>query len=96
VVERLAVLSRPTSPTYAVRLAGPVEPFRERIEAAGSELRTGRDGELTIHGLGDDATDHIWRWSRESGVGLTSMAPATNSLEDVFLQAIRESAVANS
>ncbi len=96
VVERLAVLSRPTSPTYAVRLAGPVEPFRERIESEGLELRVARDGGLTIHGLGDDATDRIWRWSRESGVDLRWIAPAANSLEDVFLQAIRESAVANS
>ena len=96
VVERLDVLSRPTTPAYSVRLAGPIEPFQQRVEADGLELHTERDGELTIRGLGDDAADQIWRWSRESGVGLRRLAPATNSLEDVFLQAIRESSVADS
>ncbi len=96
VVERLAVLSRPTTPAYSVRLAGPVEPFRQCVEADGLEWKMDRDGALTIHGLGEDATDRIWRWSRESGVDLRHLAPATNSLEDVFLRAIRESAVADS
>jgi ABC-2 type transport system ATP-binding protein len=96
VVERLAVLSRPDSPMFAVQLAGPVEKFREKVKADGCELRSGRDGALTIHGLDEDAAEHIWRWSRESGVALRSMAPATNSLEDVFLQAIREGVDANS
>jgi ABC-2 type transport system ATP-binding protein len=96
VVERLAVLSRPSSPMFSVRLTGSVETFRERVKAEGYELRTGREGALTIHGLGEDAAEHIWRWSRETGVALRSMVPATNSLEDVFLQAIRESDVANS
>jgi len=96
VIERLAVLSRPTSPSYTVRLAGPVAPFRDRLEADGFELRDGRDGALTINGLDEHAAERIWRWSRESGVGLRSIAPATNSLEDVFLGAIRENTVANS
>ncbi len=96
VVEQLAVLSRPSSPMFSVRLAGPVERFREKVEEEGCELRSGREGALTIHGLDEDAADQIWRWSRETGVPLRSMAPATNSLEDVFLQAIRESDVANS
>ena len=95
-VESLAVLSRPSSPMFSVRLAGPVESFREKVESEGCELRSGREGALTIHGLGEDAAEHIWRWSRETGVALRAMAPATNSLEDVFLQAIRESNVANS
>jgi ABC-2 type transport system ATP-binding protein len=96
VVERLAVLSRPSSPMFSVRLTGSVETFREKVKAEGYELRTGREGALTIRGLGEDAAEHIWRWSCETGVALRSMVPATNSLEDVFLQAIRESDVANS
>ncbi len=54
------------------------------------------DGALRVEIDGDEATDRIWRWAEETGVGLRSLVPSRNSLEQIFLDAVRGGHRANS
>jgi hypothetical protein len=47
---------------------------------------------------GVDATraEQIWDWAREAGVGIRSLVPARNSLEQIFFDAVQEKPDADS
>jgi ABC-2 type transport system ATP-binding protein len=86
--ERLDVLSRPASPAYQVRVLGSSDGLVERIRQDGVEVADG--GLVTIRGIAADDTPRIWQWARDSGVGVRMMRPARNSLEQIFVEAVRE------
>ena len=90
VSERLDVLSRPASPSIQVRVFGQPDALVERIQAAGVGVQTGSDGTLTIAGYDTDISAQIWNWARDCGVGVRSLTPAKNSLEQIFVEAVRE------
>ena len=89
VVDTLESLSCPSSPAVQVRTAGDFVPLVERIRAYGGKVRVTEDGLLHVELVGADATDRIWRWAGEAGVGLRSVMPSRNSLEQIFLDAVR-------
>lgn len=90
VSERLDVLSRPASPSFQVRVAGQVDSLVERIRKDGVDVQVGADGTLSIAGVDGQATERIWDWAKDSGVGIRSLTPARNSLEQIFLDAVQE------
>ena len=88
--ERLEVLSRPASPSYQLRVFGQADPLVDRLKAAGITVRPTADGTLILEGADQQTAQHIWDWAREAGVGIRALVPATNSLEQIFLEAVRE------
>lgn len=90
VSERLDVLSRPASPSFQVRVAGQVDSLVQRIRKDGVDVQVGADGTLTIARVDGQTTERIWNWARDSGVGIRSLTPARNSLEQIFLDAVQE------
>jgi ABC-2 type transport system ATP-binding protein len=90
VCERLDVLSRPASPTWHVRVLGPAQPLVAVLQREGVAAQTQEDGSLHVDGSRVAIDTRIWHWARESGVGIRSLTPARNSLEQIFLDAVRE------
>ena len=89
-VDKLAVLSRPVSPAFHVRVLGSAERFAERISREGIDVAMQNDGELTVAATDGQIVERLWDWAQEAGVGIRALAPSRNSLEQVFLDAVRE------
>ena len=88
--ERLEVLSRPAAPALQVRVVGPAESFVARIQDEGFVVQPGENGTLTIGGLDESSATPVWQWAAQHGVGIRWLTHAKNSLEEVFLEAIKE------
>ena len=89
-VEHMSVLSRPASPTYLVKPLGEGTALAERLKSAGYDFTVDGDGTLIVAGVDDSFPARVWSLAREVGVGVRRLAPAKNSLEQVFLDAVRE------
>jgi ABC-2 type transport system ATP-binding protein len=96
VVESLEVLSRPAEPAYRVRVIGDSTDFVNRIESEGFEVEADHFGEFTVRGLHEKQTGSLWAWAQQCGVGIQRLTPARNSLEQIFIDAVREHTHANS
>jgi len=90
IVERLEVLTRPVSPAYRVRVFGPAAALAERIRREGTDVQTGPDDTLTLATADEEVVRRVWDWAREAGVGIRTLLPDQNSLEQIFLDAVRE------
>jgi ABC-2 type transport system ATP-binding protein len=90
IVERLEVLTRPASPALEVRVFGQPELLAERIRREGVEVRQNPQGALTLVAADEDVARRVWSWAREAGVGIRALTAARNSLEQIFLDAVRE------
>jgi ABC-2 type transport system ATP-binding protein len=89
VVDSLEALSRPASPAIHVKTIGDPEPLIARIEQSGGSVSKDDDGVLSVMVDRADTTELIWRWAGQAGVGIRSLAPSRNSLEQIFLDAVR-------
>jgi ABC-2 type transport system ATP-binding protein len=96
VVDRLEVLCRPASPAYHVHVVGSPGPLEARIRAEGLECRREEDGAITVMEADERTAQRLWGWAREMALSIRSLAPARNSLEQIFLDAIREDSHAHS
>ncbi|HID77938.1 MAG TPA: ABC transporter ATP-binding protein [Planctomycetaceae bacterium] len=90
VAERLEVLSRPARPAWHVRTAGPAGPLAERARAAGMAVRCEDDRTLVLADTDAASAQQLWQWAGQLGVGIRSFQPARDSLEAIFLGAVRE------
>jgi ABC-2 type transport system ATP-binding protein len=90
VVDKLETLCRPSAPTYSVRTLGPAAGLVERIRREGHQVQTEPDGTLTLTDTDDHLPQRVWEWARQAEVGIRSLAPARNSLEQIFLEAVKE------
>jgi len=89
VVDSLERLSQPASPAVHVRPSHDAAPLIRRVEAAGGQVAVNDDGSLQIVLGGADAARQVWRLAAEAGVGLRSLMPSRNSLDQIFLDAVR-------
>ncbi|MBP86756.1 MAG: ABC transporter-like protein [Planctomycetaceae bacterium] len=96
VVESLEVLSWPAEPAYRLRVIGDAAAFVKRIELEGYEVEMTHFGEFTVRGLAEEQASRLWTWAQECGVGIQTLTPVRNSLEKIFVDAVREHAHANS
>ncbi len=90
VADRLQELSRPTKPSLQVQLTGEAAGFVSQLREQGLNVETTRNGTLVIEGPQHELADHVWRIARQSGVGVRSIAPSRNSLDEIFLAAVQE------
>jgi ABC-2 type transport system ATP-binding protein len=89
-------LNRPTSSMVTVTLLGDEDAFCQRAENRGVRIVAREAGELRLEGHEAGFTDSLWQIAGESGALIQSIRPARNSLEEVFLSAVREAAHAAS
>ena len=95
-VETLDILSRPSSPTFHLRVIGSPDPLVNRIRRANIEVAVHENGTVTLTSTDAEINRQVWDWARETGVGIRSFLPARNSLEEIFVNAVREDGNANS
>jgi ABC-2 type transport system ATP-binding protein len=95
VVERLDVLSRPASPGYHVTTVGPSEPLAAQLRRHGFQVQVQAGGKLLVEGVDAPTAQRIWGWAAELGVGLRGLGPTCNSLEEIFIDAVREDEIAS-
>jgi ABC-2 type transport system ATP-binding protein len=94
--ESLEVLSRPTDPSFRLRVLGEPTALVKRLHDEGISVAEDHFGTLTIRGLADVDMGRLWRWAAECGVSFHTLAPSVNSLEQVFLDAVQEGGRADS
>ncbi|MBX3443451.1 MAG: ABC transporter ATP-binding protein [Planctomyces sp.] len=87
----LDMLKRPSSPTYYLRGSGPMEEFLARARQAGIEPQLDEQGVVRLPNVDASNVEQVWSWALETGLGVRSLAPARNTLEAVFMEAIRDS-----
>jgi ABC-2 type transport system ATP-binding protein len=96
VSERLEVLSRPASPTYRLRVIGDGAKLAARLSEQGIAVNSETDRSMTLSGVDVAGAERIWAWACEAGVGIHSLLPARNSLEQIFFEAVQEKRDADS
>jgi ABC-2 type transport system ATP-binding protein len=90
VSERLATLSRPTSPSLEIRLLGGCGLFAEELRRRGVVAETPSNETVILQGTPEETARHAWEAARACRTGILSMTPSRTSLEEVFLKAVRE------
>jgi ABC-2 type transport system ATP-binding protein len=67
-----------------------VEHFANFLSASGWEVEMQEDGSLWVHSLESADSQRLWQAARECGVRIHHLAAARNSLEEVFMDTVRE------
>jgi ABC-2 type transport system ATP-binding protein len=94
--ESLDVLMRPSAPGVTIRTAGEASRLIERLRQRGYSLEQQNDTSFFVEAIeaGDTAT--IWEVAAAADVGLLSLMPVSNSLDQIFMNAVREDSRAHS
>jgi ABC-2 type transport system ATP-binding protein len=90
VAEKLDVLSRPAAPAFQLRVVGSPDRLVERIRRDGIQVDVSADQTVTVHGRDELMHSRLWHWARDAGVGIRRLVPARNSMEQIFLDAVRD------
>jgi len=90
VADTLAELSRPALPSLEVRLLGAATPFMESIRSRGIPVEQRDTDSVVLRGAPTQLAEHVWQAAQACGVGVRSMTPSRNSLEEIFLKAVRQ------
>lgn len=90
VADRLAGLNHPTAPIVEVRLDGAANGFGEMLRKAGMTVQLGAHSMLISGGPVPLLAKNIWQSAQQAGVGIRSLIPSRTSLEEIFLNAVRE------
>jgi ABC-2 type transport system ATP-binding protein len=89
VADRLETLMRRESPAVHVRTIGSSDALQAALQRQGLTVSEGYDGQLSAMGAGDANVERVWAAVRESGTLIKSLTPAQNSMEAIFMAAVR-------
>jgi ABC-2 type transport system ATP-binding protein len=90
VVDRLETLCRPASPVWQVRVLGQPGPLADRMRREGLKVEAESGDTLAVVAADGATLQQVWQWARDASVGIRALVPARNSLEQIFLDAVRE------
>jgi ABC-2 type transport system ATP-binding protein len=96
IADRLAALNRPTSPGYTIRFWGAADGVADKLRPRVTSLTELDASTLRVEDQSPDLADEIWSVARAAGVGIRALQPAQNSLEEIFMNAVREKPRADS
>lgn len=89
--DKLANLNRTTSPSISFRVLGDHTPIMEKLVGQELQPQLQTDQSILVESERADLSDSIWAAATETNTVIRSLIPAKNSLEDIFLQTVRES-----
>lgn len=89
VSQSLSELSRATIPGLELRFLGPAEAIIKTFRERGIDVAELNNGSIILRGNPDELTQIAWQMAHDCGIGIRSMTPAKNSLEEIFLKAIQ-------
>lgn len=87
--DRLEALSLPESPSIHVRTVGDCDALRVALEEQGMATEISEHGQLTIACEGEAALTRVWEAAKATDTLIRSIKPARNSMEAIFLNAVR-------
>ena len=90
VADSLSVLSSPSVPSMEVKLLGNPQAFVEKMRGQGVSVQPSAGQGLVLVGAPEQLTGQIWQAATECGIGVRSMTPSRNSLEEIFINAVRK------
>jgi ABC-2 type transport system ATP-binding protein len=96
VSDRLDRLSQPTAPSLRIQILGDAHEFATQLERHGLTVKVDPLGALTVDGAHEELAAKIWPIARQANVGVRSIEPSRNSLEEIFLAAVKEQPNAHS
>lgn len=87
--ESLDKLMRPSGPGVTVRTAGDASSLIGRLRQSGGAVREVDADTFFLDAVDVAGCENVWRLAHEVNVGLLSITPLRNSLEEVFMNAVR-------
>lgn len=91
VANSLAALSRPPVPALEVRLTGPSERLLVELANHGLDAKPGGNDSVIVLGDSAECVRAIWQAAATSDSLIRSLTPTRNSMETIFLDAVRNS-----
>lgn len=88
--ESLETLSKPTAPTVTVRILGDDQHFLDLLQRNNMNVETNLAGEHVIAAQIDDLPSVVWKLAEQANVSIQSIRPAKNSLEEIFIETVKE------
>ncbi|MFK7765758.1 MAG: ABC transporter ATP-binding protein [Mariniblastus sp.] len=85
-------LSQTASPSFSVRVLGNSENMERALSRRGLNPTSGPGGVLEIESAIPNLADIIWECAAETKSKIPSLKPAKNSLEEIFMATVKESA----
>ncbi|MCE2791767.1 MAG: ABC transporter ATP-binding protein [Blastopirellula sp.] len=89
-------MNRPRVPSVTLTLLAENPEFARRLADSGLNVERNPGGEWLVTGSDHAVADTVWHLAQSTGATLQSLKPARNSLEEIFLEAVKESPDANS
>ncbi len=96
VSDSLDELCRMPNPSMTVTLFGNRDAYRDRLTAKGVQSEVMSQRQLRVFGEVAVLNEPLWAAATESGCIVRGLSPSKNSLEQIFLTAVREVHSANS
>ncbi len=88
--ESLENLSRTQSPAFSIRVYQNREKFAAALKQHGLGPRINPDNSIVVESANPDLSSLIWQTARDCNAVIQSLIPARNSLEEVFMEAVKE------
>ncbi len=96
VADTLESLSRPTSPGLVARFIGDSSRIGVRAKREGIEALEHPDGAWFLPGMTKQDVQRIWEWAADEQVPIERLESARTSLDQIFLDAVKETDHAHS
>lgn len=93
---RLDVLCTTQDPSLTVQLTGEADRVAAGLQSAGVRVEVSGLRQLRVYGEVGQLNPVLWGAAAAAGAAIRSVQPSKNSLEQIFLDAVREVAVAHS
>ena len=93
--ESLNVLMRPVAPGITIRAGGDASRLVELLRERGYSIQPSDEMTFFVEAVDVRDTSPIWELAVAASVGVLSMTPVCNSLEQIFMNAVREESHAN-
>ncbi|MGI9517658.1 MAG: ABC transporter ATP-binding protein [Pirellulaceae bacterium] len=89
VSDRLDKLNDPTSPLYIATVIDHADRLESQLVSAGVQASLQDDGTVAIMANGADTFNRIWQVCDRHEIVLKSLVPTRNSIEEIFMEAIK-------
>ena len=83
-------LNLPSAPTTFVHFDGDSDMFLRQLRRAGLDAVESSPDVVQLNGIDQSLIEAMWRTANDAGVVIQSVTPARNSLEEVFMNTVRE------
>lgn len=90
-VDTLANMSRPIRPGVNIKTLGSAELLASRLRELGHEVTQLGSEELDVFGVDPSAPSELWQIAGKCHAIIRRLQPASNSLEQIFLEAVQDS-----